>query len=112
MNFDKEFQIMFDLFCETNSQKIGQMTLAGVQAWFKDVGITGPNTNISESDVENAFKKSVQDESGITFAELKGMIGILAREKEMNVEEIISKLSAAGELQPDPSDNKIRDKNA
>ncbi|GBO43538.1 hypothetical protein AVEN_244134-1 [Araneus ventricosus] len=110
MTTGRDLQIMFDIFCETSSDRIGQMPLAGVQAWFKEVGITGDNTGVSEFDVENAFKKSAKEESGITFSELKGMVGILAQEKQLNADEMIDKLSGYGELQPDPSDE-AKDKN-
>ncbi|GBN12339.1 hypothetical protein AVEN_241530-1 [Araneus ventricosus] len=96
---ERDLKVLFDLSCEISAGKGGSIPLDGVQSWFRRAGIT--NTYyIKEVDIGNAYRKSVKDETGITFPELKEMIATLAWGKKLDPIEILGKLSSARTPQP------------
>ncbi|KAF8766825.1 hypothetical protein HNY73_019850 [Argiope bruennichi] len=97
---EKDLRILFDLFVETSKGKSGKLPLEGLKTWFKQAGLTNKVSNIKDADIGNSYKNTVNDESGITFTELKELITKLAKDKKMDPNEIIDKLSGTSTPQP------------
>ncbi|GFY37162.1 EF-hand domain-containing protein [Trichonephila inaurata madagascariensis] len=92
---DKNFQEAFDLICTTSGGKDGKLTFENIKQWFKQAGVIGPETGITDTDVQTAFSEAVKDEKEADFTKTKELVSSLGKAKDKDPKELMEKLGAS-----------------
>ncbi|GBL97621.1 hypothetical protein AVEN_49133-1 [Araneus ventricosus] len=90
---EKGMQTVFETLA-----KDGKIALDAIKKWFKEAAVIGKDTGISEADVDAAVAKTSKDKKGLEFAEIKECVNALAKEKKVELKELMEKLAAAGPM--------------
>ncbi|GFV87125.1 hypothetical protein TNCV_5113431 [Trichonephila clavipes] len=91
------FQAAFDSVRESAGLTEEKLSPEAVKKWFKNAGLVGEESGITDTEIEKAIVKHAKDMQGITASELKQCVSTLATEKKKEANEFIEKLSRASE---------------
>ncbi|GBL98809.1 hypothetical protein AVEN_8683-1 [Araneus ventricosus] len=90
---EKGLQTVFETFA-----KDGKISPDCIKKWFKEAAVIGKDTGITEADVDAAFAKTSKDKKGLEFADVKECVTALAKEKKVELKELMEKLAAVGPM--------------
>ena len=82
-----DIQKAFDAYAKLDGSKDGKLKSDSIQKWIKKAGIPG----VSDEDIKKHFGK----DGGLDFNEFKQGIEKLAKEKKLEKDDIMKKLSSA-----------------
>ncbi|GFY69700.1 hypothetical protein TNIN_461271 [Trichonephila inaurata madagascariensis] len=91
------FQAAFDSVRKAEGITEEKLPPDAVKKWFKNAGLVGDETGLTDIEIEKAIVVHAKDMNGITVSELKQCASTLATEKKKEANEFIEKLSQAAE---------------